>query len=75
MAIEGGLEHQPMRLAHFLKLCGIAGTGGHAKVLIQGGEIQLNGELETRRRRKLTSGDVIAFDGKDYPLNDFVPDQ
>lgn len=56
-----------MRLDQFLQLSGIVGSGGQAKLLIQGGEILLNGDVETRRRRKLTEGDVVHFDGTDYP--------
>lgn len=37
----------------------MAGTGGHAKILIQGGDVRVNGEVETRRRRQLQPGDVI----------------
>ena len=48
-------------LDQFLKLSGIAGTGGQAKVLIQGGEVSVNGIVETRRRRKLYSIDTVEF--------------
>ena len=48
-------------LDKFLKLCGIVGTGGQAKVLIQGGEVEVNGELETRRRRQLRVGDTVKL--------------
>ena len=68
-------EPDSIRLDQFLKFCGIADTGGQAKLLIQGGEVRVNGELETRRRRKLVDGDVIQFDGNDYPLDNFAPDQ
>ena len=37
----------------------MAGTGGQAKVLIQGGEVRVNGQVETKRRRQLQPGDVI----------------
>ena len=67
-------ERQSLRLDQFLKLCGIADTGGQAKLLIQGGEVLVNGELETRRRRKLVGGDVVAFDGRNHPLDKFVSD-
>ncbi|MCH7729875.1 MAG: RNA-binding S4 domain-containing protein [Planctomycetes bacterium] len=68
-------DHQSLRLDQLLKLCGVAGTGGQAKLLIQGGEVLVNGELETRRSRKLVLGDVVQFDGKDYPVSEFVSDQ
>ena len=48
-----------IQLDQFLKLQGIVGTGGQAKMLIQGGEVRVNGEMETRRRRKLQLGDVV----------------
>lgn len=59
-------EHQAMRLDQFLKLHGIAGSGGQAKLLIQEGVIFVNGKQETRRRHKLAEGDVVQFDGNDY---------
>ena len=49
----------PIRLDHFLKVVGAAQTGGHAKILIQDGDIKVNGEVETRRGRKLLEGDVV----------------
>lgn len=46
-------------LGQALKISGIAGTGGEAKVLIQFGEVLVNGEVEERRGRKLREGDVV----------------
>ena len=46
-------------LGQALKISGIAGTGGEAKVLIQFGEVLVNGEIEERRGRKLQDGDVV----------------
>ena len=46
-------------LGQALKSASIAGTGGEAKVLIQTGEVSVNGEVETRRGRKLEKGDVV----------------
>ena len=51
-------------LDDFLKTGGFVGTGGQAKFLIQGGEVLVNGQTETRRRRKLQPGDVIELLGK-----------
>lgn len=59
-------------LDQFLKLTGIAGTGGQAKWMIQGGKIQVNGEVETRRRRKLTAGDVVEIDGQTHSPDEFL---
>jgi len=63
-------ERPSLRLDQFLKLCGVAVTGGQAKLLIQGEEVLVNGELETRRRRKLIAGDVVQFEGRNYPVNE-----
>ncbi len=46
-------------LGQALKAANVAGTGGEAKVLIQAGEVRVNGEVETRRGRKLRRGDVV----------------
>lgn len=49
-----------IRLGQFLKLAGLADTGGHARVLLELGEIMVNGSPEVRRGRQLRTGDVIA---------------
>jgi ribosome-associated protein len=47
-------------LDQFLKTCGVA-TGGQAKRMIQGGEVLVNNEVETRRRKKLKPGDEVQI--------------
>ncbi len=56
----------PRRIAldDFLKTGGFVGTGGQAKLLIQSGEVSVNGQPETRRRRKLQPGDVVELMGQ-----------
>lgn len=44
-----------------MKVAAIVGTGGEAKVVIQSGEVLVNGEVETRRGRRLIEGDVIEI--------------
>jgi ribosome-associated protein len=66
------LDADPLfRLDHFLQACGVQ-SGGQAKLLIQGGEILVNGKVETRRRKKLRAGDEVTWDGEIYivSLND-----
>lgn len=53
----------PLCLDQFLKLQGAVGTGGEAKLMIQSGEVKLNGQVETRRRKKLQVGDVVEIGG------------
>jgi ribosome-associated protein len=49
-------------LGQALKVANLVGSGGEAKVLIQAGEILVNGEVETRRGRKLEKGDVVEVE-------------
>ena len=46
-----------------MKLVDIASTGGHAKFLIQEGLVKVNGEIETRRGKKLRSNDIVEVEG------------
>ena len=46
-----------------LKLTGLAATGGMAKVVIQNGEVRVNGEVCTMRGKKLRAGDTAEYDG------------
>lgn len=55
----------PIQLGAFLKLAGVAGTGGHAKMLVQSGDVTVNGEVETRRGRRLHAGDVVSAGGRE----------
>ena len=54
-----------IRLGQVLKAAGMAETGAEAKEVIQDGLVMVNGETETRRGRKLHSGDVVLYDGKE----------
>lgn len=51
-----------IQLNQLLKIEQIAQTGGHAKILIEEGEIKVNGEVESRIRRKLRRGDVVTHE-------------
>ncbi|MDA7977147.1 MAG: RNA-binding S4 domain-containing protein [Pirellulales bacterium] len=59
-------------LDQFLRVCRLVGTGGQAKLLIQAGEVKLNGQVETRRRKKLYPQDIVEFAGKSYAVADHV---
>lgn len=52
-----------IKLDAFLKLCGEAQTGGHAKAVIQSGEVFVNNEICLARGKKLRTGDKVKFDG------------
>ena len=51
-----------IQLNNLLKTLQLAQTGGHAKILIQNGEVLVNGEVEFRVRKKLYKSDSVEFD-------------
>ena len=53
-----------IRLGQFLKLAGFADTGADAKVLLELGEVEVNGEPEARRGRQLRPGDEVEVAGE-----------
>ncbi|MBA3533991.1 MAG: RNA-binding S4 domain-containing protein [Ardenticatenales bacterium] len=64
-------ENEPqehIELQQVLKLAGIVRTGGEAKGMIQGGEVKVNGVVETRRRKKIYPGDSIEVNGEVYRI-------
>ena len=61
---EFTLTSEYIELVKLLKLLRIAQTGGHAKIMVENGEIIRNGEQEFRKRAKLRSGDVIEVLGE-----------
>ena len=52
-----------MRLDQFLKWQGWVGTGGEAKMLIQGGQVRVNDSVVTQRGRQLKLGDSVIVGG------------
>ena len=55
-------KHEFIQLNNLLQIFQLAQTGGHAKILIQNKEVKVNGEVETRVRKKLRKGDQIQID-------------
>lgn len=58
------LRGDHITLDALMKACGLAPSGGAAKTMIAEGEVQVNGEVDTRRGRKLRVGDVVACAGR-----------
>ena len=58
-----------IKLDGFLKIVGATSTGGQAKILIQSGQVKVNGEIETRRRRKLVDGDRVSVNGQIFRVH------
>ena len=73
-----GIERKTMEIIHLrdefiklgqaLKLAGLAESGLDAKEMIQEGLVKVNGEVETRRGRKLYPGDTVSYDGSDFQI-------
>lgn len=62
-------EAPTIRLDQFLKLNNAVGSGGEAKMLIQSGEVQVNGVVDTRRGRKLRAGDRVELAGESWTVS------
>ncbi|MCX4188240.1 RNA-binding S4 domain-containing protein [Methylophaga sp. OBS4] len=56
------LTTSPVELYKILKFEGLASSGAEAKMLVAQGLVTVNGETETRKRRKIVAGDEIAFE-------------
>ena len=57
-----------IKLQDLLKFAAAVQTGGEAKVVIQEGDVTVNGEVCTMRGRKLRLGDDVCFQGKHYTV-------
>ena len=57
-----------IELIQLLKALGIAETGGHAKMIVEEGDVIRNGEVELRKRAKLIPGDKIEIDDLEIHL-------
>ena len=55
------LIYKTMKLDQFLKWQNMVSTGGEAKIIIKSGSVKVNGQIETRRGRKLSKGDKVMF--------------
>jgi ribosome-associated protein len=59
------IRDDTIRLGQFLKLAGALETGGDTKERIAAGDVEVNGEVDTRRGRQLHRGDVVTVDDED----------
>lgn len=62
------INREPVELYKVLKFEGLASSGGEAKQLVADGLVQVNGVVETRKRRKLVQGDQISFGNQLFTL-------
>ena len=61
MMKEVYVSKEPVELYKILKFEGMVASGGEAKLVIADGLVLVNGIIETRKRRKIVSGDIIEF--------------
>lgn len=62
------LRDEFIKLGRAMKAAGIVSSGIDAKMLIQDGQVTVNGEVETRRGKKLYDGDVFEFEGEEFKV-------
>lgn len=55
---------EPVELCKILKFENMVESGGEAKFVISEGLVRLNGEVETRKRKKIFAGDIIEYKGE-----------
>lgn len=59
------IDTEYIKLQDLLKLSGEVDTGGLAKIVIQNGEVKVNGEICTMRGKKIRQGDTVDFNGNE----------
>ena len=64
------LREEFIKLGQALKAAGLVESGVEAKEVIQEGVVMVNGEVDTRRGRKLYAGDQVVFDGEEIKIED-----
>jgi len=62
------IEEEPIELYKILKLDNMVRSGGEAKFVIAEGLVRVNGEVETRKRKKIISGDIIEFEREEIRI-------
>ena len=62
------LRDEFIKLGQALKAAGLVESGVEAKDVILDGLVTVNGEVDTRRGRKLYDGDIVVFDGEEIRI-------
>ena len=66
--MEIKIRDEFIKLGQALKAAGLVESGVEAKEVIQDGLVKVNGEVDTRRGKKLYDGDIVSFDGTDIKI-------
>ena len=62
------LREEFIKLGQALKAAGLVSNGVEAKEVILEGLVKVNGEVDTRRGKKLYDGDIVSFDGEEIKI-------
>ena len=62
------IRDEYITLGQFLKFSGCVSSGIDSKIVIKDGLVLVNGEIETRRGKKLRTDDTIEFDGETFVI-------
>jgi ribosome-associated protein len=62
------IDTEYIKLGQLLKLTGVVSSGVEAKIMITDGHVKLNGEIETRRGKKVYNGDIIEFEQEQFKV-------
>lgn len=62
------LRDEYIKLGQALKAAGLVGSGVEAKIVIQDGEVTVNGQTELQRGKKLHDGDIVEFEGNQIKI-------
>jgi len=60
------ISKEPVELYKILKFEGLVASGGEAKTFISNGQVQVNGQVETRKRKKIVADDTIKFGNETF---------
>ena len=62
------IKDEYIKLGQALKLAGMVGSGVEAKIVIQDGQVLVNGNVELQRGKKLYPGDIFSFNGDEAQI-------
>lgn len=62
------LNEEFIKLGQALKAADMVESGAEAKIVVQNGEVKVNGETDTRRGRKLVAGDLVSYKGMELKI-------
>ena len=63
------IKDEFIKLGQALKLAGLVESGVDAKIVVQDGQVKVNGSVETQRGKKLVVGDVVEYDGRKFKVS------